>query len=68
MKKPSKKSLNYTLIALFLVLIGWEMHVFKMWAFDVLNRAKVCDETNCQEILKMSKELNEYNLPVKEKK
>ena len=50
------------------MLIGWEMHVFKMWAFDVLERAKVCDETSCREILKMSKELNDYNLPVKEKK
>ena len=68
MKHPNWKEISLTLACLFLLFTGWEMHVFKLWVADVLNRANICDETNCQEMLKLSQELNNYNLPVKGKK
>ena len=64
-KIPTSRKFNLALICFVSAFIGWESHVFKLWVVDILGKAKVCDETNCLEILQISKELNNYNIPVK---
>ena len=56
--------LNFYLICIICLFIGWELHVFKLWTADILNKAKICEETNCLKIMNMATELQDYNLPV----
>jgi hypothetical protein len=62
---PKSKKISICLICFFLIFIGWELHVFKLWVSDIMFRAKLCDETNCVKINKLAKELDNYELPVK---
>lgn len=58
------KKKNLILQCFFLMFLGWEMHVFKLWTMDVYNKAKLCEETNCIKIANMAIELQDYSLPV----
>ena len=68
LNRKAFKQVNLALVIFFIAFTGWEAHVFKLWVVDILGKAKVCDETRCREIQSMSIELDDYKLPVKEKK
>lgn len=53
----------YSIIA-FSLLGGWYLHVFKLWTFEIYHKALTCDEIKCTQIMNLSDELEDYNLPV----